>query len=180
MKNAMDIDVSAIINAIDDKKVAEFYDKSNLEAKEILKDEKKTEDLLDSLKETLKSVPTKDTSLSYIPLLMSLVRNYVKKEYTKPSKENMTYIIAALLYFDSELDLIPDTIPNVGYADDILVISGCLKLVKKDIEDYRAWLKDNGKEDFNYIPDYENIEDAAKDYSKFTDAFFKGKKASKK
>ena len=174
------IDLAAIINSIDDKKAVEFYEKSSAQAEDILKDEAKMEELLSNLKDTLKNVPTKDTALAYIPLMMSLVRSYVKKEYTKAGKEAMSYIVVALLYFVSELDLIPDTIPDVGYADDILVIAGCLDLVKKDIEAYRAWLKDNGKEEFNYIPDYENVADAAKDYSKFTDAFFKGKKPAKK
>ena len=174
------IDIAAIINAIDDNKAVEFYEKNSAQAKDILKDEAKMEEFMENLKSTLKNVPTKDTALSYIPLMMSLVRNYVKKEYTKANKDSMSHIVVALLYFVSELDLIPDTIPNVGFSDDILVIAGCLNLVKKDIEDYRAWLKDNGGEEFNYIPDYDNIADAAKDYSKFTDAFFKGKKPVKK
>ena len=176
----IDIDIAAIINSIDDNKVVEYYEKNSVLAKDILKNEAKMEELLENLKTTLKNVTTKDTALSYIPLMMSLVRSYVKKEYTKPSKNSMSHIVVALLYFVSELDLIPDTLPDVGYADDILVIAGCLDLVKKDIEDYRVWLKENGGEEFNYIPDYENIASAAKDYSKFTEAFFKGKKASKK
>lgn len=52
------IDLAAIINSIDDKKAIEFYEKSSVQAKGILKDEAKMEELLSNLKDTLKNVPT--------------------------------------------------------------------------------------------------------------------------
>ncbi len=91
----------------------------------------------------------------------------------------MISIIVALIYFLSPIDLIPDTIPGAGYIDDVVVVSGCLALVRTDLEDYRIWRKENGLE-LDDIPDYEEIAKEAKNHNKFADAFFKGRKSTTK
>lgn len=174
-KQELNIDIDAIVNAIDDEKAVEFYEKSSVEAKEILNDEKKMEDFLSKLKETLKTVPAEGTALEYAPIMISMVRSYVKKEYTQVSEESMNSIVVALLYFISPLDLIPDTLPGVGFVDDIIVISGCLDLVREDLEKFISWGKDNGRE-FEEVPDYDEVIKISKEHNKLTQAFFKGKK----
>ena len=77
------------------------------------------------------------------------------------------------------VDLIPDTIPGAGYLDDAVVISGCLALIKNDLEDYHKWRKENGYE-VEDNPDYDEIAKEAKSNNKFIKAFFKGKKSASK
>lgn len=78
-------------------------------------------------------------TLSKLPLMVELVRSYSKKEYTRLPKRTVVAIVAALIYFLSPVDVIPDFIPELGKLDDIIVINYCLKLVEKDLNDYVAW-----------------------------------------
>lgn len=48
-------------------------------------------------------------------------------------------IVAALIYFLSPVDLIPDILPIVGLSDDVVVVALAYKQVKSDIEKYKVW-----------------------------------------
>ena len=91
--------------------------------------------------------------LSDIPLLASLVRSYVKKEYTDIPVGSILAAIGALAYFVSPIDLIPDTIPGAGYIDDSVVITVCIKMIDSDLKEYKLWRDENGMT-FD-IPDFE-------------------------
>ena len=144
----------------DKKQVEDFYEKSRAEAEEVLQDENKMERLFQRLEKKLKAVPVAGTALAYIPLMMSLVRSYVKKEYTELPVGTMVSIVIALIYFLSPVDVIPDFIPGLGMIDDAAIVAGCLILVKGDLEDYRYWRKANGHE-YVDITDYEELEKEA-------------------
>lgn len=174
-----EIDINKIVEEIDKERTAEFYEKSSAEAEGILKDENKMERFLQKLEQKLKTVPVAGNALAYVPVMMSLVRSYVKKEYTEPPITTMISVVVALIYFLSPIDLIPDAIPGAGYIDDAVVVSGCLVLIRTDLEDYRIWRKENGYE-LDDIPDYEEIAKEAKNNNKFADAFFKGRKSVSK
>ena len=107
---------------------------------------------------------------------MSLVKSYVKKEYTELPVAIMISIVIALIYFLSPVDLLPDVVPVVGYLDDGAVIIGCLSFAMTDLKDYRKWRKDNGYE-IEDLPDYEEITKDTDKYSKFAKIFFKGRKS---
>ncbi|TXE10742.1 DUF1232 domain-containing protein [Gelidibacter salicanalis] len=75
-------------------------------------------------------------------LLFSLIRDYSKGIYTQIPWLSIVSIGAALAYILSPIDAIPDFIPVVGLIDDAAVFAFCLRLLSKDIEDYKNW-KDN-------------------------------------
>ena len=50
-----------------------------------------------------------------------------------------------LIYFVSPIDIIPDSIPAIGYFDDAAVVAACWKLVESDIEEYEKWREENIK-----------------------------------
>lgn len=77
--------------------------------------------------------------------MASLVRNYSKKEYTDIPIGSIIAIISALIYFVSPVDIVPDSIPVIGYFDDAAVVAACWKLVDSDIEEYENWRKQHGK-----------------------------------
>ncbi|MCD8197982.1 MAG: DUF1232 domain-containing protein [Lachnospiraceae bacterium] len=118
------------------------------EAKELLEDEDKMERFLERLEKKLKKVPAVGDKLSDIPVLISLVRSYVKKEYTDIPIGSIIAILGSLIYFVSPIDLIPDTVPVVGYIDDIAVISFAMKMVQDDVDEYKEWQKKHGKRVF--------------------------------
>lgn len=169
------IDVETYVEQIDEEKAKKFYERSYAEAEDILKDEDKMERFLQKLEKKLKSVPIAGNALAYVPLMMSLLKSYVKKEYTSLPVATMISIVVALIYFLSPVDLLPDIIPVAGYLDDGAVVMGCLALALTDLKDYREWRKENGLE-LDDIPDYDDIADETKKYNKFANAFFKGKK----
>ena len=129
------------IENIDEEKARKFYEKNYAEAEEILKDEDKMERFLQRLERKLQSIPIAGNALAYVPLMMSLVKSYVKKEYTELPIAIMISIVIALLYFLSPVDLLPDVVPVVGYLDDGAVIIGCLSFAMTDLKDYRKWRK---------------------------------------
>lgn len=61
---------------------------------------------------------------------------YVKKEYTDIPIGTIIAILSALIYFVSPIDFIPDSIPGIGYLDDVAVVAVCWNLVSSDIKEY--------------------------------------------
>ncbi len=114
-------------------------------AEEILKDDKRMDRFLQRLEKKLKVIPVAGKTLSMIPTLIELIRSYIKKEYKDIPIGSIIAIISALLYWLTPIDAIPDTLPGIGYVDDVSVLALCLKLVKSDIDDYEKWRKKNKK-----------------------------------
>ncbi|MGT2910922.1 YkvA family protein [Streptococcus cameli] len=110
-------------------------------AENILNDDAKVETFLNKLERKMKWIPFLSQELKSIPILMSMLRSYWKKEYTKVPFRTMVAIVSALLYFLSPIDVVPDWIPVLGQLDDALVISTCWRMVHKDIAAYRQWKK---------------------------------------
>ena len=108
-------------------------------AEEFLKDDEKIKDLLLRIEEKLKMVPRIGEQLSHIPVFISMIRSYVKKEYTKAPVGTIVAIISAIAYFLSPVDIIPDGIPVAGYVDDAAIITACLSIVDSDIKEYILW-----------------------------------------
>lgn len=114
-------------------------------AEKLLKDDSKMEPFLEKLEKKLKHIPFLRQELKSVPILISIVRSYWLKQYTKIPKRSIIAIISALLYFLSPIDVIPDWIPFLGHIDDALVVATCWKLVTKDIESYKKWKKVKGE-----------------------------------
>ena len=99
---------------------------------EMLKDEDKMERFLQRLEKKLRVIPLAGNTLSDVPVMASLLRSFVKKEYTDIPIGTITAVVSALVYFVSPIDLIPDLLPG-GYIDDAAVIGACLKLINSDV-----------------------------------------------
>lgn len=108
----------------------------------LLRDDAKMEPFLEKLEKKLKWIPFVRQELKMVPILISMVRSYWKKDYTRVPRRTMLAIVSALIYFLSPIDVIPDWIPVLGQLDDALVVATCWKLVNKDVEDYRQWQKE--------------------------------------
>lgn len=124
---------------MDDKLIDKALKDNELKAKELLNNTDKLEEFLVNLEKKLKVIPVAGNSLSNIPVLISCVRSYIKKEYTKMPLGSLIAIVASLIYIFTPIDIVPDFLPGVGYLDDAAVITTCLKLVASDLEDYKKW-----------------------------------------
>lgn len=116
------------------------------EAKSAIEDQDKFEKLVQRLENKLKLVPYFGEYISDIACLVSLVRSYIKKEYTDIPIGTIISIVSALLYIISPIDLIPDAIPLIGYIDDIALLGWVVKSIHSDVAEYKKWRVDNNKQ----------------------------------
>jgi len=75
----------------------------------------------------------------YLLAMIRLIRSYHQQEYRDISTQHLLAIIAAISYFVSPNDAIPDSVPILGQLDDALVIRLALKTVSADIDTFMAW-----------------------------------------
>ena len=94
--------------------------------------------LLLTLEEKLRTVPEVGNTLSGLPVVIAMVKSWIKGEYEVQPKVLAT-IIAAFLYFIKVKDIVPYNIPVVGVVDDVAVLMFALKVVEPEINAYRAW-----------------------------------------
>jgi len=74
-----------------------------------------------------------------VKLLVTLLRDYVSGAYKQIPLGSIAAVAAAVLYFVSPIDAIPDFIPGIGYLDDAAVLLLCKKMVRGDLEKYSKW-----------------------------------------
>lgn len=124
--------------------VQDAFQQSTKQAEQMLKDENKTKDFLDTVEKKFASIKVIGKGLSQIPLMINLIRSYLKKEYTNVPIGSILAVLGALIYFLSPVDLIPDILPVIGKLDDAAVIAIALKLVSTDLECYAEWRQGQG------------------------------------
>ena len=108
------------------------------EATSFVSDPSRLDQLLADAEEQLRKIPHVGETLAGLPLVISMVKSWIKKEYEVQPKVLVT-IIAAFLYLVKGKDLISDKIPIVGMTDDLAVLGLALKFVEPELNAYRAW-----------------------------------------
>lgn len=89
------------------------------------------------LDEKFKKVPDKLNKLvNQVKLLYELIRSYIDGSYREIPWISIATAAAALLYFLSPIDVIPDMIPGIGYIDDLLVVRFALTAISTDLRTY--------------------------------------------
>ncbi len=126
---------------MDEKKLLPILKEQEAQAAEFVKDTDKLEKFLERLEQKLNLIPVVGDKLGDIPILISLVRAYSKREYTDIPLGSVIAILGGLLYIVS-----PASLPGIGYVDDAAVIALVMKMVHDDVEEYRKWKKENGKQ----------------------------------
>ena len=122
------------MNDILDSFLAEAYD--------FINNPTKLDRLLLDVEEMLRKIPRIGETVSGLPVMIAMVKSWIKTEYAVEPKVLAT-IIAALLYLLKQPDLIPDNIPVVGLTDDVAVLIAALKYIEPELNEYRAWRNSN-------------------------------------
>ena len=92
--------------------------------------------------EKLGDVPGKfKKMINQLGLLFELIRDYWSGKYKQVPWLSVTFAAAAVIYFLSPIDLIPDFIPVVGYVDDALVVGFAIMALEEDLQTYCRWKK---------------------------------------
>ena len=123
------------------EKAQKALDKEIAEAKEYLENPSKIDEVLMQAEEKLKTVPVIGSTLSGLPLMISMIKAWITQEYTVVSPKVIACMVGAILYLIKRKDLISDSIPVVGYADDLAVMGLALKLCEKELQDFAEWRK---------------------------------------
>lgn len=117
-----------------------------VEAEEKLKDPDQVEKVLQQMEKKLEMIPGVGDWIADVPAVISLVRSYIRGEYSNIPIGSIIAAIAAIIYIVSPVDLIPDFIPGAGMLDDAAVFIACWKMIHDDVDKYQAWRKQTGRE----------------------------------
>jgi uncharacterized membrane protein YkvA (DUF1232 family) len=75
----------------------------------------------------------------YLLAMVRVIRDFQRGQYRDMAASKLLIIIAAIIYFVSPFDVIPDWIPVLGHIDDAFVITLALKSVRSDLDTFMAW-----------------------------------------
>ncbi|MFP3322361.1 YkvA family protein [Planococcus sp. SIMBA_160] len=126
------------------EKYKEGYKKYESKAREYFNDKEKVKNLFNNAKQ--KAETDKDALeeiAEKLQLLLAALQAWFKGTYKEIPKKSIIMIIAAIIYFVSPVDLIPDMIPGFGYIDDAAVIAFLIKQLTEDLEKFKSWKETN-------------------------------------
>ena len=117
----------------------EELNKGIAEAEELVKNPSRVDEILVQLEEKLKGVPVIGSTLSDLPLMIAMIKAWIKKEYTVVSPKVIALLVAAILYLIKKKDIINDSVPILGHLDDLAVLGLALKLSEKELQAFAEW-----------------------------------------
>jgi len=129
----------------DMEKAHEQLLRNSKEAEELLKDADKTERFLQRIEKKIKGISGAEEKIPYVFVMISLVRSYMAEVYREIPKGSVVTVMSAFVYLLSPLDMIPDSIPVIGYSDDIAVLEAAWKIIEADGMKYKKWCEENNK-----------------------------------
>ena len=124
---------------LSEEQVKEALESGYAQSEALLNDKDELDDFLYRLEQKINGMPFVGKKFSMIPIMISLVKNYVQGKYTTVPYGTILAVLSALVYFLSPIDIIPDFIPLAGYLDDMAVLGLCMNMVSIDIETYEKW-----------------------------------------
>jgi len=117
------------------------FKRANVDAKAYAENPKRLRQLFEDAVEKINHIPRgpfADT-WPYLMAMIRLLRAYHRGDYKDISSPNLFILIAAIIYFVSPFDVIPDWVPVFGHIDDAFVVSLALKTVRGDLDTFMAW-----------------------------------------
>lgn len=123
----------------DKEKIQELLNDSAAKVEGIMKDTAALENILQSAEKQLNNIPGIGEYAAKLPLMFSMIRSYIAKEYTEVSPKVVVSMVGALVYMLKGKDLIPDKIPVIGAVDDLAVLGLALQLNSAELNAYSKW-----------------------------------------
>ena len=129
---------------LNEEPVKEALESGYAQSEELLNNRDELDDFLYRLEQKIKDMPFVGDKFQVIPVMISLVKNYVQGKYTTVPYGTILGVLSALVYVLTPIDIFPDFIPLAGYLDDMAVVGLCMNMVKTDIEAYHKWRQSQG------------------------------------
>ncbi len=118
-------------------------EKNRFKAEEYIHNPAKAKVLLDTAVELLKNKDTASSSLAgvwhHLQALVRLLQAYFRGDYREIPWGSIVMAVAAIGYFASPVDFVPDIIPGFGQLDDVVVLSFVINQLKNDLHDFLEW-----------------------------------------
>ena len=133
-KRATDLDAEQVAKSASFRKAAS-------KAESYAKDPTRLRKLFEDASKKARETPTGPFGemWAYVMAMIRLIRAYYRGDYRDTPWEHLLIIIAAVIYFVTPIDIIPDWIPLAGLIDDAFVIGLALRTVRDDLDAFMAW-----------------------------------------
>lgn len=117
------------------------FRKATAEAESYVKDPERLWKLVGDAREKINHIPRGPFAETwpYLMAMIRLIRAFHQLEYRDISAQNLLVIVAAIIYFVSPFDVIPDSVPILGNIDDAFVVRLAMKSVSADLDAFMAW-----------------------------------------
>ena len=117
------------------------FRKATAEAESYMNDPERLRTLLLGAREKINHIPRGPFAETwpYLMAMIRLIRAYHQLEYRDVSSSNLLVVVAAMIYFVSPFDVIPDSVPVLGHIDDAQVVRLALESVRADLDTFMAW-----------------------------------------
>lgn len=116
------------------------FERARLRALEVAKDRSRTLRVVhEAVKYGRKNQGAVSRVGSDLFTMLRLLQAWATRDYRRVPWRAVTYTLAAVLYFLSPIDLIPDMLAGVGFVDDAAMLAFVARQVRKDLEDFRQW-----------------------------------------
>ena len=102
-------------------------------------DLKKTLEKSDEILNKVKSSSVLEREFMKVRILIMMLEDYIKGEYTEIPWGTVASLVVALMYILSPIDLVPDFIPFVGLMDDLAVLLIVWAGISTDVKQYYFW-----------------------------------------
>ena len=108
-------------------------------AEDILSDGRKANAFANKALGKLESTPGIGEVVNDLHTLIRMMRAYAKGDYREVPWTTVVGATAAVVYFVSPVDVIPDFVPVAGYIDDVTVVAFVVATIQKDLNAFRGW-----------------------------------------
>ena len=135
----MEVNETNAVNEANNEKAQELLDKGIPDAQQVIQDPSRMDEILALLEDKLNKFPEIGKKLSDIPLMTAMLKAWETKEYTEVSSKVISRLVSAILYLVKEHDLMWDSIPHIGIADDLAVMGLALLRSKSDLKAFSEW-----------------------------------------
>ena len=124
---------------MDMNQIKGWLDSATAEAQQLMNNPDGVDGVLMQLESKLREAPVIGETLADLPLMIALVKAWVTKQYTRVSPKVIACLVGAFLYLIKKKDLIPDSVPLLGMADDLAVLGLALKLSEPELKEFAQW-----------------------------------------
>lgn len=108
-------------------------------AEEILKNPNEAVRFYESLNDKMNKTKGLSKWFEAVDTIGDMVVDYAKGNYREVPLNTIIGATAALIYFLSPIDVLPDVVAGLGQLDDIAIIAFAVKSISHDLDKYREW-----------------------------------------